>query len=115
MATTQEAHRHLHRTQDDLKHAVHHLREAQQHAQQCSAAVEAAQGDHEVACQHAEYHDALSHLMKQASDSAMNTLHHERKALVRGYSPVLDHTDICSSWTGKRNCWVRWVHFLGVV
>lgn len=52
-------------------------------AQQRSADLEAAHTAYEAACQQAEYHDSLSLLMKQAADSAMNTLHHERIALVR--------------------------------
>lgn len=82
-AVTQAAHRHLQRFQEALIDAAHQLREAQERAQECSAAVETARANHDVACQQAEYHDSLSYLMKQAADSAMDTLHHERKALVR--------------------------------
>ena len=79
----QEAHRHLHSCQDAVPAAEHALREAQQRALECAAAEEAARADHDDACMQATYHDSLSHLMKQAADSALDTLRHERTALVR--------------------------------
>ena len=79
----QGEHRHLHACQEAVPTTEHALREAQERAQECAAAVDAARADHDDACIHAAYHDSLSHLMKQAADSAMDTLHHERKALVR--------------------------------
>lgn len=72
----------LQRCKEGLLEAEKQLQEAQEAAKSSEIAVADARSEHEAACHHAEYHDALSHLMKQAADSALETLQHERKALV---------------------------------
>ena len=72
----------LQRCVEALLEAEKQLQEAQDAAQASATAAENACAEHEAACHNAEYHDALSHLMKQAADAALKTLQHERKALV---------------------------------